>query len=238
MNGRADDRRYRASAHLLRSGAGDSASSTVQSASADTSAIASSEPEADPSRVPDGLARRVLDAARTTPYVLLTVVLAAVMWPVWTMTDRLVIGGDTVAIHFPWFVLWRDLLAAGEWPFWNPYSFSGIPAFATLQAGYGYPPHWLLTPLPPIVAINWLVGLHVLLAGLGDGLVRRPAGRLPGRSGAGRPRPTPSAARWSRGSGLGISASWRRTPGCHSPPAWPSRWAAGTASRCWRWSSA
>jgi len=95
------------------------------------------------------------------------VVLALAMWPAWTATDRMVTGGDAVAIHFPWFVLWRDLLAAGEWPFWNPYSFSGMPAFATLQAGFGYPLHWLLTPLPPILAMNWLVGLHVLLAGLG-----------------------------------------------------------------------
>lgn len=126
-----------------------------------------SEPEADRPRLPAGRARRWLDAARSTPYPLLAVVLAAVMWPAWTQTDRMVTGGDAVAIHYPWFVLWRDLLAAGEWPFWNPYSFGGIPAFATLQAGYGYPPHWLLTPLPPIVAMNWLVGLHVLLAGLG-----------------------------------------------------------------------
>ena len=97
------------------------------------------------------------------------------MAPAWLTTGLLVVGGDVHVIHYPWFVLWRDSLAAGEFPFWNPYSFSGIPAFATLQAGYGYPPHWLLTPLPPILAINWLVGLHVLLAGLGTAWT---AGRL------------------------------------------------------------
>src|SRR5690606_11467472 len=70
-------------------------------------------------------------------------------------------------IHYPWFVLWRDLLAEGEPPFWNPYTFGGIPAWPTMQAGFGYPPHWLVTWLPPVRAMNWMLGLHVLLGGLG-----------------------------------------------------------------------
>ena len=144
-------------------------------------APADSSPAAQPdagtagSWLPGGRVGRWLGFVAETPYPLLALILAAVMWPAWTQTDRMVTGGDAVVIHYPWFVLWRDLLAAGEWPFWNPYSFSGIPAFATLQAGYGYPPHWLLTPLPPIVAMNWLVGLHVLLAGFGTAWC---AGRL------------------------------------------------------------
>src|SRR5262249_52557803 len=113
------------------------------------------------------------------PYLVLAAILALAVWPAWLTSRALVVGGDVLLIHYPWFVLWRDLLAAGEFPLWNPYSFSGIPAFATLQAGYGYPPHWLLTPLPSIVAINWLIGLHVMLAGVGTAWA---AGRL----GAGR----------------------------------------------------
>lgn len=127
---------------------------------------------------PAGSSRRrwhLADLTARWPYALLAIVLAASMWPAWTTRDAVVIGGDAVLIHYPYFVLWRDQLAAGELPFWNPYTFSGIPAFATLQAGYGYPPHWLLTPLPPMVAMNWLIGLHVLLAGLGTAWC---AGRL------------------------------------------------------------
>ena len=75
------------------------------------------------------------------PYGVLTMILGLVLAPAWLTTRLLVLGGDVHVIHYPWFVLWRDSLAAGEFPFWNPYSFSGIPAFATLQAGYGYPPH-------------------------------------------------------------------------------------------------
>jgi hypothetical protein len=88
------------------------------------------------------------------------------MWPAWSTPGLLVIGGDTHLYHYPWQVLWRDALAAGEFPFWNPYTFSGVPAFANPQAGYAYPPHWALLWLPPIPALNWTIGLHVLLAGL------------------------------------------------------------------------
>jgi hypothetical protein len=113
------------------------------------------------------------------PYGGLALVLALAMWPAWSTSDRLIVGGDAPVIHYPWFVLWRDALAAGEFPFWNPYSFSGLPAFATLQAGYAYPPHWILTPLQASRAMNWLLGLHVLLAGLG-------AAWCAGRLGAGK----------------------------------------------------
>jgi hypothetical protein len=101
------------------------------------------------------------------PYGTLALLLAWAVWPAWTATRFLVSGGDVVLIHYPYFVLWRDSLVRGEFPFWNPYTFSGIPAFATLQAGFGYPPHWLLSWAPAIQAINWTVGIHVLLAGLG-----------------------------------------------------------------------
>ena len=109
------------------------------------------------------------------PYGGLVLVLGLVMWPAWTTPGLLVIGGDAVLIHYPYQVLWRDALAAGEFPFWNPYTFGGIPAFPTLQAGFGYPAHWLLSWAPAILAMNWLVGLHVVLAGLGAGWC---AGRL------------------------------------------------------------
>jgi len=134
------------------------------------------------------------------PYLALTVILALVMWRAWLTTTSLVAAGDVLLIHYPWFVLWRDLLAAGELPFWNPYSFSGIPAFATLQAGYGYPPHWLLTPLPPILAINWLVGLHVLLAGAG-------AAWAAGRLGAGRAGQVLAGLSYALGSAM-VARMW------------------------------
>ena len=111
--------------------------------------------------------RRVLGQAWLWPYGALVATLALTVAPAWWTVDRLVVGSDVAAAHYPWFVLARDMLAAGEVPLWNPYKFGGHPAFATLQAGYGYPLHWLLIAMPAIPAINWLIGLHVVLAGLG-----------------------------------------------------------------------
>ena len=89
------------------------------------------------------------------------------MSPALFSDQDILVGGDTLLVHYPWFVLWRNSLALGELPFWNPYTLSGLPAFPTLQSGYGYPPHWALTNLHPVIAINWLLLGHVLLAGLG-----------------------------------------------------------------------
>jgi hypothetical protein len=62
---------------------------------------------------------------------------------------------------------------------WNPYTLGGLPSLPTLQSGFGYPPHWLLTWLPAVQAINWSIGLHVLLAGLGAAWCARRIGAKP-----------------------------------------------------------
>jgi hypothetical protein len=53
------------------------------------------------------------------PYGTLALLLAWAVWPAWTATRFLVSGGDVVLIHYPYFVLWRDSLARGEFPFWK-----------------------------------------------------------------------------------------------------------------------
>ena len=64
------------------------------------------------------------------PYGWLVAVIVVAMWRAWTTTSGLVVAGDALINYFPWFVLWRDQLGAGELPLWNPYTFSGSPAFA------------------------------------------------------------------------------------------------------------
>jgi hypothetical protein len=92
-------------------------------------------------------------------------VLAGFMWPAWGTTEVLLVGGDLLLQHYPWQVLFRESLGAGEFPVWNPYTFGGVPAFANPLMAYAYPPHWALLWAPAIPALNWLLGLHVLLAG-------------------------------------------------------------------------
>ena len=58
--------------------------------------------------VPNGLSER--QRAVLFPYGVLTLLLAIIFWPAWVEGERLVVGGDTLLIHYPWWVLWRDLL--------------------------------------------------------------------------------------------------------------------------------
>jgi hypothetical protein len=76
----------------------------------------------------------VLGSPWVWPYGALGLLLVGVTWPAWVTTNRLVVGADTVLIHYPWFVLWRDAFAAGVFALWNPYSFVVIPAFFMLYA--------------------------------------------------------------------------------------------------------
>ncbi len=109
------------------------------------------------------------------PYGTLGLLIATIVAPAWITTDRLVIGGDIAAQQYPLHVLWRDLLASGEWPFWNSYVMGGMPALADPHAAFFYPPHWLTVWAPPLLALNWMIGPHLLLAGLGTAWC---AGRL------------------------------------------------------------
>ncbi len=67
------------------------------------------------------------------------------------------------------FIPWREFgftqLAHGHLPLWNPHIYGGAPYFAGFQAALLYPPNWLHLILPVAVAINWIVALHVWLAG-------------------------------------------------------------------------
>jgi membrane protein YfhO len=154
------------------------------------------------------------------PYRALALLLGLVLWPAWTHLNWLIISADTLLIHYPYFVLWRNSLAAGELPFWNRYTLGGIPAFPTLQAGYGYPPHWLFSGVAAVPAMNWLIGLHVLLAGLG-------AAWCAGRLGASRSGQFLSGLAYALGSAL-VARMWAGHLSFLEGDAWLP-WATGLA---------
>lgn len=58
-----------------------------------------------------------------------------------------------------------ERLGRGELPLWNPYSCSGLPLLATLQAGVFYPPAWLALVLPAKIALEVRVLAETVLAG-------------------------------------------------------------------------
>lgn len=72
---------------------------------------------------------------------------------------------DFGALGYPYSVLLRDSLLAGELPLWNPYSHCGVPFMA--QMGTWYPPGLLALLLPIPWSVNVLMLAHLVLGGGG-----------------------------------------------------------------------
>jgi len=53
----------------------------------------------------------------------------------------------------------------GNLPLWNPHSFGGEPYLGNFHTALFYPPNRIHLALPLATAINWVVALHVFLAG-------------------------------------------------------------------------
>lgn len=81
---------------------------------------------------------------------------------------------------------WRQFgfseLAKGHLALWIPYLFCGTPFFGYLQPALLYPPNWLYMVWPLPFTVNFLIALHVFLAGWFTTLwiFKRGASTLPG----------------------------------------------------------
>ena len=96
-------------------------------------------------------------------------------------------GGDLVSFLWPTYSYAAQALHAGRLPLWNPALYSGAPLAADNQSGLFYPINLVvfsLWPALPYAALEWLVVLHVWLAGAGMYLLLRLA--LPPAPGWGR----------------------------------------------------
>jgi len=74
-------------------------------------------------------------------------------------------GTDMLNYFLPMHSFGFDELAKGEVAQWNPYSFSGTPFAANFQTALWYPPNWLHLVMNHVAAINWIITLHIALAG-------------------------------------------------------------------------
>lgn len=69
-------------------------------------------------------------------------------------------------------------LAQGQLPFWNPYSFNGMPFLADVQVGFFYPPNMILAffvknGAVSVYALQCLILAHVVVAQTGMALLLR-----------------------------------------------------------------
>lgn len=87
--------------------------------------------------------------------------------------------GDIPLQFYPWKCYTRAILASGEIPYWNPYTFGGAPFLANMQSAVFYPLDLLLFLFP----MEWFYGLslllHLALAGCGAYLLARICGASP-----------------------------------------------------------
>ena len=82
-------------------------------------------------------------------------------------TNRVLASGDILFYFYPYRDFAAAALRSGELPFWNPYSFMGVPFLANPQAAVLYPLHWPLSWLPVTTQVYWSAALHTWLLGLG-----------------------------------------------------------------------
>lgn len=73
---------------------------------------------------------------------------------------------DPVRQQIPWRKIVMDSWREGKLPWWNPYSFSGMPLAANIQSGTFYPLNVLFFVLPFPIVWTALIMLQPILAGL------------------------------------------------------------------------
>ncbi len=90
-------------------------------------------------------------------------------WPI--ISAQGFLWDDFIEQNFPYRLFAATSLRRGQFPFWNPYVFSGMPFFADVQAAVLYPLNLILTIvasrqwLNPLL-LEYQVVLHVFIAGL------------------------------------------------------------------------
>jgi hypothetical protein len=99
------------------------------------------------------------------PAVALVFWVLAVLGPA-VAAGLLLAPGDGLAYYFPTRMLGAGAWHMGEAPFWNPFSFGGMPLLAGLQGGFFYPGNWAFAWLPAPMAMNVTVALAYVTAGL------------------------------------------------------------------------
>lgn len=78
---------------------------------------------------------------------------------------------DLPPFMYPFAGILHDALSAGRIPLWTDTIAMGMPLAAEGQIGALYPPNWLIFQLPPLVALDVTRVIHLVLAGVGSGLV-------------------------------------------------------------------
>jgi hypothetical protein len=89
-------------------------------------------------------------------------------WDVlWLPANYIVAGNDLTNMFLHWLRFAVSSVQQGQFPFWNPYLFSGVPFVANPQPALFYPPTWLALVVPIPKALGLIIVLHLWIAGTG-----------------------------------------------------------------------
>ncbi|MCS7223008.1 MAG: YfhO family protein [Armatimonadetes bacterium] len=73
---------------------------------------------------------------------------------------------DVLQQYYPWRQFYREQIASGEIPLWNPYMFCGTPFVANGLSGVFYPFNLFFLILPLDKAFGWFAWFHLSMAGV------------------------------------------------------------------------
>lgn len=95
-------------------------------------------------------------------------------WRVWipSPSDRMHFTDDIFIKDYATRIGLFSIAVSGHLPLWDPYQFGGWPGIANCEAGFFYPPNWLIAPFlsdpqSAFFMTEILVMLHMVFAGLG-----------------------------------------------------------------------
>lgn len=84
-----------------------------------------------------------------------------------------VLFGDVIRQYVPWRYFYRAAYLSGEVPFWNPYTFGGMPFLANIQSGVFYPFNLLFLLDSVETGCTLFLVFHLFVTGLGMYLLLR-----------------------------------------------------------------
>jgi hypothetical protein len=93
--------------------------------------------------------------------------------------SRVFFQRDILSYWYPGMAAFREAVAEGSWPLWNPRLGFGAPLLADASFQIAYPPTWLVLVLSPAAYFKLFAAGHCLLAGLGALLLGRRLGLWP-----------------------------------------------------------
>lgn len=95
-------------------------------------------------------------------YIFIVLVL---FWPILFPNAGTLIFGDDIHRSYHFFrQFFHDAIASGEFPWWNPYLFSGEPLIANPSVAFWYPFNWLFMILPYALAYSIIIPIHIFIA--------------------------------------------------------------------------